>query len=127
MNKEPNFTARFERHVMLFRMGSLMNTPDKIFLIETDDCMSWSEEPAPGDGMEESEAVSYIREDLTYRQSPCRQLCEAKAFEITIRELKSSLIRAAGSLSLEIGGSELSDASSRNIYSVIQELKRNAQ
>jgi len=57
---------------------------------------------------------------------PCNRACEAKSFEITIRGLRADLMRAASKLSLEVGG-ELSYASDRNLYPIIQDLRLNAK
>ena len=58
---------------------------------------------------------------------PCSRACESKSYEITIRGLRADLMRAAAKLSLEVGGGDLSTASDRNIYSIIQELKISAK
>ena len=58
---------------------------------------------------------------------PCSRACESKSYEITIRGLRADMMRAASKLSLEIGGGDLSDASDRNIYSIIQDLRLSAK
>ena len=58
---------------------------------------------------------------------PCNRACEAKSYEITIRGLRADMMRAAAKLSLEIGGGDLSYASDRNLYPIIQDLRLNAK
>ena len=58
---------------------------------------------------------------------PCNRACEAKSYEITIRGLRADMMRAAAKLSVEVGGGDLSNASDRNLYSIIQELKISAK
>ena len=58
---------------------------------------------------------------------PCSRACEAKSFEITIRGLRADMMRAAAKLSIELSGGELSYASDRNLYPIIQDLRLNAK
>ena len=58
---------------------------------------------------------------------PCSRACESKSYEITIRGLRADLMRAASKLSLEVGGGDISNASDRNLYSIIQELEISAK
>ncbi len=52
---------------------------------------SWCDDPAPGAGMEESDAIKYIREDCIFRPAPCKRSCEATAFKIELRQLRKKV------------------------------------
>jgi len=104
-----------------------MNTPDKIFLIEMGDDLVWCEEPAPDEGMKESDAIRYIREDCTYRQPPCQKSCESQAFKIEIAELKAALMKCAANLSLELQTDDITKAQHARLYAIIQHAKSKAQ
>lgn len=58
-----------------------------------------------------------------YRQAPCKNACESKAFEIEIRRLKDKMISSAAFLVRELHDDAITEAQASRFYKLIQDLK----
>lgn len=102
---------------------------EKIWLQKDDDAeeYTWCQDKINDNDIEyvRADVGGQVEPPVRCDPSPCANSCEANAFYIEIRRLKSKMIKVAAELAKELHTDDITDGQDKRLYKLIQELKGN--